>query len=158
MHGSITHTVIVLYTSLYAHGTFLYTYRRTTLPSSTTESMTVYHVCDAKPLFRYNPILCPLVDCFLLYFCINLANMKQLGHRLVGYRYTSLSHHFLVSPHHKVNAKSYRDIVPSDSRIGFHMVYDAYRFRAARFLQKVSRDSIQEAIVICWSSFDTSIP
>ena len=56
------------------------------------------------------------------------------------------------------NARAYMDIVYLDGRPALHVVDEATRLSAARFLPKMSTDSVKEAIVLCWSSVYTGLP
>ncbi len=45
-----------------------------------------------------------------------------------------------------------------DVRLAFNIVEEATRFSSARFLTKVSTDSVWESIVLSWSSIYTGLP
>ena len=57
----------------------------------------------------------------------------------------------------RFNADVYVDIMYIDGRPVLHIVDGATRFSAARFLPKVSTESIWEAIILCWSSIYTGL-
>ena len=57
----------------------------------------------------------------------------------------------------RFNARAYIDIMYLDGRPVLHIVDEATRFSAARFLTKVSTDAVWEAIVMCWSSVYTGL-
>ena len=50
------------------------------------------------------------------------------------------------------------DIMYLDGRLVLHLVDAATRFSAARFLAKVSTESICEALLMCWASVYTGLP
>ena len=58
----------------------------------------------------------------------------------------------------RFNAKSFIDIMYLDGRPVLHIVDEATRFSAARFVPKVSTDVIWDAIVLCWSTVYTGLP
>ena len=50
------------------------------------------------------------------------------------------------------------DIVYLDGRPVLHLVYEATRFSATRFLPKMTTEGVWDAIVKCWSSIYTGLP
>jgi len=54
--------------------------------------------------------------------------------------------------------QAYIDIMYLEGRPVLHIVDAATRFSAARFLTKVSTESVWEAIIMCWSSVYTGLP
>lgn len=60
--------------------------------------------------------------------------------------------------HVRFNARIYMDIMYIDGRPVLHIVGEATRFSAARFLPRISTDSIWEVIIMCWSSIYTGVP
>ena len=68
---------------------------------------------------------------------------------------------FRVSMGHedvRFNARAYIDIMYLDGRPVLHIVDEATRFSAARFLPKTTTDAVWEAIIMCWSSVYTGLP
>ena len=68
---------------------------------------------------------------------------------------------FRVSMGHenvRFNARAYIDIMYLDGKPVLHIVDEATRFSAARFLTRVSTDSVWEALIMCWSSVYTGLP
>ena len=68
---------------------------------------------------------------------------------------------FRVSMGHenvRFNARAYIDIMYLDGKPVLHIVDEATRFSAAKFLTKVSTDSVWEAMIMCWSSVYTGLP
>ena len=57
----------------------------------------------------------------------------------------------------RFNARSYIDVVYLDGRPVLHIIDEATRFSAARFLAKNSTESVWETIVLCWSSVYTGL-
>ncbi len=60
--------------------------------------------------------------------------------------------------HTRFNARAYIDIMYLDGRPLLHVVDDATRFSAARFLPKFSTDSVREAIFLYCSCVCTGLP
>ena len=58
----------------------------------------------------------------------------------------------------RFNARAFIDIMYLDGKPALHIVDEATRFLAARFLSKISTDSIWEAVILCWSSVYTGLP
>lgn len=68
---------------------------------------------------------------------------------------------FRVSMGHgdvRFHARAYIDIMYLDGRPVLHIVDEATRFSAARFLPKVSTESVWDSIILCWSSVYIGLP
>ncbi len=68
---------------------------------------------------------------------------------------------FRVSMGHKnvrFNARAYIYIMYLEERPALHIVDEATRFSVARFLPKISTESVWEAILLSWSSVYTELP
>ncbi len=50
----------------------------------------------------------------------------------------------------RFNARAYIDIMQRDGKPVWHFIDEATRFSAARFLPRISTDSIWDAIIMCW--------
>ena len=60
--------------------------------------------------------------------------------------------------HVRFNARAYIDIMYLDGKPVLHIVDEATRFSAARFLPRVSTDAVWDSIILCWSSVYTGLP
>ena len=60
--------------------------------------------------------------------------------------------------HVRFNARAYNDIMYLDGKPVLHIVDEATRFSAARFLPKVSTDAVWDSLILCWSSVYTGLP
>ena len=60
--------------------------------------------------------------------------------------------------HVRFNARAYIDIMYLDGKPVLHIVDEATRFSAARFLPKVSTDAVWDSLILCWSSVYTGLP
>ena len=56
------------------------------------------------------------------------------------------------------NARAYINIMYLDGKPALHIVDEATRFSAARFLSKISTDAVWEALILCWSSVYAGLP
>ena len=58
----------------------------------------------------------------------------------------------------RFNSRVYLDIMYIEGRPVLHLVDEATRSSAARFLTKVSTDAVWDSIILCWSSVYTGMP
>ncbi len=58
----------------------------------------------------------------------------------------------------RFNARAYIDVMYLDGKPVLHIVDEATRFSAAKFLTKMSTETVWEALIMCWSSVYTGLP
>ena len=76
-------------------------------------------------------------------------------------RINNASVRFHISMGHenvRFNARAYIEIIYLHGKPALNIVDKATRFSAARFLTRVSTDSVWEALIMCWSSVYTGRP